>query len=76
MIWGRESLVLPSILIHWLQLDKYDNIQWTCPEDAAKYKQIVEKKSLYKFLIGLNKSLGVPGRILGTKPLTSIPPNM
>jgi len=33
----------------------------------------MEKKRLYKFLVGLNKNLGgVRGRILGTKPLPSI----
>ncbi|XP_052173043.1 uncharacterized protein LOC127788605 [Diospyros lotus] len=57
----------------WLQLDKCDTIQWKCTEDSAKYKEIVEKKRLYKFLIGLNKNLdGVRGRILGTKPLPSL----
>ena len=42
----------------WLQLDKYDTIQWKCTEDSTKYKSIVEKKRLYKFLIGLNKFVG------------------
>ena len=58
---------------YWLQLDKFDNIQWKWLEDSAKYKKIVEQKRLYKFLMGLNKNLdGVRGRILGTKPLPSI----
>ena len=54
-------------------MDKCDTIQWKCIEDLAKYKEIVEKKWLYKFLIGLNKNLdGMRGRILGTKPLPSL----
>lgn len=62
-----------SLNKYWLQLDKYDTIQWKCTDVSARYKQIVEKKRLYKFLIGLNKNLdGVRGRILGTKPLQSL----
>ena len=65
-----------SLNKYWLQLDKFDNIEWKCTEDSAKYKKIVEQKRLYKFLMGLNKSLDgvktVRGRILGTKPLPSI----
>ena len=35
--------------------------------------QVIEKKRLYKFLIGLNKNLDeVRGKILGTKPLPTI----
>jgi len=71
-----ESIVTQyfnSLNRYWRQLDRYENIQWICIGDAAIYKQIVEKKRLHKFLIGLNKNLdGVQGRILGTKPLPSI----
>jgi len=62
-----------SLNKYWLQLDKFDNIEWKCTEDSTKYKKIVEQKRLNKFLMGLNKNLdGVRGRILGTKPLLSI----
>ena len=37
------------------------------------YRQIIEQKRIYKFLIGLNKNLDeVRGRILGSKPLLNI----
>lgn len=58
---------------YWQQLDMFEEYDWKCPEDATKYREIVEKKRVYKFLIGLNKHLDeVRGRILGTKPLPNI----
>ncbi|KAL6332917.1 hypothetical protein AAG906_019922 [Vitis piasezkii] len=43
------------------------------PQKVAKYQKIVEKRRLFKFLLGLNKHLDeVHGRILGTKPLPII----
>ena len=58
---------------HWQKLDVYEEYDWKCPEDVAKYQKIVEKIWLYKFLLGLNKHLDeVRGRILGTKPLPTI----
>ncbi|KAL5565431.1 hypothetical protein UlMin_028595 [Ulmus minor] len=46
---------------------------WSCLIDGAKYREIVEKKRVYKFLLGLNKNLDeVQGRILGMKPLLNI----
>ncbi|GAV74420.1 UBN2_3 domain-containing protein, partial [Cephalotus follicularis] len=42
---------------YWQQLDMYETTKWNCPTDAAKYKKIVEKKRIYKFLLGLNKNL-------------------
>ena len=58
---------------HWQQLDVYKEYDWNCPEDAAKYQKIVEKRQLFKFLLGLIKDLDeVRGRILGTKPLPTI----
>ena len=51
----------------------FETNDWDCPTDGTRYKKIVEKKRLYKFLLGLNKNLDeVRGRILGTKPLPNI----
>ena len=58
-----------SLNKYWLQLEKFDHIEWKCTKDFAKYKKIVEQKRLYKSLMGLNKNLdGVRGRIPDTKP--------
>ncbi|XP_050888927.1 uncharacterized protein LOC127094101 [Lathyrus oleraceus] len=58
---------------HWQQLDIYEEVTWCCIEDQKKYKELVEKDRIYKFLLGLNKDLDeVRGRILGTKPLLKI----
>ncbi|KAJ1416489.1 Gag-polypeptide of LTR copia-type [Sesbania bispinosa] len=58
---------------HWQQLDMYKDVQWSCTEDKKKYKELVEKDRIYKFLLGLNTELDeVQGRILGTKPLKTI----
>ncbi|KAJ1408401.1 Gag-polypeptide of LTR copia-type, partial [Sesbania bispinosa] len=58
---------------HWQQLDIYEDVQWSCTEDKKKYKELVEKDRIYKFLLGLNIELDeVWGRILGTKPLKTI----
>ncbi|KAL5775182.1 hypothetical protein ACOSP7_012739 [Xanthoceras sorbifolium] len=52
------------------QLDLFEKHNWKCAEDGIRYKKIIEKKRVFKFLIGLNQNLdGVRGRILGTKPL-------
>ncbi|KAL5567177.1 hypothetical protein UlMin_030341 [Ulmus minor] len=58
---------------YWRQLDMFEIHEWNCPTDGAKYIEIVEKKRVYKFLLGLNKNLDkVRGRILGMKPLLNI----
>ncbi|XP_073225657.1 uncharacterized protein [Cicer arietinum] len=58
---------------YWQQLDIYEDIVWTCPEDSKQYKKLVEKDRIYQFLLGLTKHLDdVRGRILGTKPLPNI----
>nr|XP_004513812.1 uncharacterized protein LOC101489272 [Cicer arietinum] len=58
---------------YWKQLDIYEDIVWTCPEDSKQYKIMVEKDRIYQFLLGLTKHLDdVRGRILGTKPLPNI----
>ncbi|KAF7825162.1 Retrovirus-related Pol polyprotein from transposon RE1 [Senna tora] len=58
---------------YWLQLDMFECPEWKCSEDAATYQKLVEKERIYKFLLGLNKSLDdVRGRILSVKPLPSL----
>ena len=62
-----------SLKCQWQQLDLFKVHEWKCPKDEALYKQIIEKKRVFKFLIGLNKDLDeVCGRILGTKPLPNV----
>ena len=57
----------------WQQLDVFEKIEWSCSEDAVKYRKIVEKERIYKFLLGLNKDLDeVRGRILSQKPVPPI----
>ena len=42
-------------------------------KDESLYREIVEQKRIFKFLLGLNNSLDeVRGRVLGTKPIPSI----
>ena len=54
-------------------MDVYEEYDWNCPEDTAKNQKIVEKRRLFKFLLGPNKDLDeVRGSILGTKPLPTI----
>ena len=62
-----------SLLNHsWQRMDMFETTKWDHPMDEIKYK-IVEKKQIYKFLLGLNKNLDeVRGRILRTKPLPNI----
>ncbi|KAF7821841.1 Retrovirus-related Pol polyprotein from transposon TNT 1-94 [Senna tora] len=58
---------------YWLQLDMSECPEWKCSEDAATYQKLVEKERIYKFLLGLNKSLdNIKGRILSVKPLRSL----
>ncbi|RVW93983.1 hypothetical protein CK203_034049 [Vitis vinifera] len=46
-----------SLKCQWQQLDLFKVHEWKCPKDEALYKQIIEKKRVFKFLIGLNKDL-------------------
>ncbi|KAF7811459.1 Retrovirus-related Pol polyprotein from transposon RE1 [Senna tora] len=58
---------------YWLQLDMFECPEWKCSEDAETYNKLVEKERIYKFLLGLNKSLdNIRGRILSVKPLPSL----
>ena len=62
-----------SLNRYWQQLDMFECSEWKCTEDAATYQKLVEKERIYKFLLGLNKSLDeVRGRILSKKPLPSL----
>lgn len=62
-----------SLTRQWQLLDMFEEHNWSYPADSKKYKEIVEKKRIFKFLMGLNKNLDeMRGRILGTKPLPSI----
>lgn len=55
---------------HWQRLDVFEENQWGCPDYAKKFSEIVERKIIFKFLLGLNRHLDeVRGRILGMKPL-------
>ncbi|GAV62065.1 UBN2_3 domain-containing protein [Cephalotus follicularis] len=58
---------------YWQQLDIFEESDWECPRDHLKYRKIMEKERIVKFLVGLNKNLDeVRGRIFGTKPLPSL----
>ena len=55
----------------WQWLDIFKDHDWNCPEYGIKYKKIIEKKRLYKFLLGLNKEFDeVRGRIMGSETTT------
>ncbi|KZV14827.1 hypothetical protein F511_40885 [Dorcoceras hygrometricum] len=44
-----------------------------CPDDARKLREIIERKRIFKFLMGLTMNQDeVRGRILGMKPLLNI----
>lgn len=65
-----------SLTHNWQQLDIFEDHQWSCPEDAKKYIKIVEQKRIFRFLVGLNKSIDeVRSRVLSTKPLMDIHPS-
>ncbi|KAJ0046448.1 hypothetical protein Pint_05386 [Pistacia integerrima] len=58
---------------NWCQLDMYEVHNWSCTTDGLLYKKIVEKKLVYKFLLGLNKNLDkVRGRLMGAKTSPSL----
>lgn len=42
---------------YWQRLDMYEITEWNCPRDAPKYQKIIDKKRIYKFLIGPNKNM-------------------
>ena len=52
----------------WQELDLFNECEWSCIDDGARYKKLVDKDRIYDFMAGLNKELDdVRGRILGTK---------
>lgn len=66
--WFFCHLVFNSLKC--LQLDLFEVYDWKCPGDEALHKNIIEKKRVFKFLMGLDKDLDeVRGRIAGMKPL-------
>lgn len=51
----------------------YEIYEWKCFTDEAKFGNIVETKRVFKFLFGLNQSLGEVRRcILAMKPFPLI----
>lgn len=55
-------------------MDRFEVYNWKDPNNGVKYKNIIKKKRIFKFLTGLNSNLDkIHGRILGTKPLPSLP---
>ena len=57
----------------WQDLDLFNDQEWKCPEDASRYKAIVDANRIFKFLAGLNEDFDeVRGRIIGRSPLPSI----
>ena len=42
----------------------FDSPAWECPGDATLYKKIIEKERVFKFLLGLDKSLDEGGGFL------------
>ncbi|KAL5741619.1 hypothetical protein ACOSP7_028351 [Xanthoceras sorbifolium] len=62
-----------SLTRYWQQLDMFEHPEWSCTKDGILYKELVEQKRIFKFLLGLNLNLDeVRGRILVTKPLPNI----
>ncbi|KAL5808179.1 hypothetical protein ACOSQ3_028870 [Xanthoceras sorbifolium] len=62
-----------SLTRNWQQLDMFEHPEWSCTKDGILYKELVEQKRIFKFLLGLNPNLDeVRGRILVTKPLPKI----
>lgn len=63
------TVYFTTLIRFWQQLDLFEVHEWKCPDDALRYKSIVEKRRVFKFLFGLNHNLDeVRGRILGTSP--------
>ncbi|XP_074347258.1 uncharacterized protein LOC141686101 [Apium graveolens] len=72
---GKNSMTIYFTILtrYWQQLDFFEVHEWKCADDRAYFKKIVETKQVFKYLMGLDKSLDeVRGRILGTKPLPNL----
>lgn len=58
---------------HCQRLDLFEFYTWKGSSDATEYKEILEKKRTFKFLLCLNNDLDeVRERIMGIKPLPSL----
>ncbi|KAL8100531.1 hypothetical protein AgCh_032693 [Apium graveolens] len=65
---GKNSMTIYFTILtrYWQQLDFFEVHEWKCADDRAYFKKIVETKQVFKYLMGLDKSLDeVRGRILG-----------
>lgn len=72
---GEQSVTVyyTNLTRYWQQLDLFQSYQWKCPDDSVTFQKITETKRIFKFLMGLNKTLDdVRGRILGIKPLPTL----
>ena len=72
---GNDSVTkyFNSLKRIWQDLDLFNDQEWKCPEDASRYKAIVDANKIFKFLAGLNEDFDeVRGRIIGRSPLPSI----
>ncbi|CAN1137158.1 hypothetical protein LINPERHAP2_LOCUS9879 [Linum perenne] len=57
----------------WLEIDKYRSPKWSCPKDAALYKELVGETRTVRFLLGLNDNLDeARGRVMNKKPLPEL----
>ncbi|CAN1244002.1 hypothetical protein LINPERPRIM_LOCUS5899, partial [Linum perenne] len=57
----------------WLEIDKYRSPAWSCPADAALYRELVWETRTVRFLLGLNDSLDeARGRVMNKKPLPEL----
>ncbi|KAL4362130.1 hypothetical protein GQ457_04G024240 [Hibiscus cannabinus] len=58
---------------YWQQLDSFDKHNWSSIADATLYKHITTQRRVFQFLYGLSNNLdAVKGRIIATKPLSSL----
>ena len=72
---GNDSVTkyFNSLKRIWQDLDLFNDQEWKCPDDACRYKAIVDANRVFKFLAGLNVEFDeVRGRIIGKNPLLSI----
>ncbi|KAL8118242.1 hypothetical protein AgCh_015962, partial [Apium graveolens] len=62
------TIYFTTLTRYWQQLDLFEIHEWKCAEDRAYFKKIVETKRVFKFLMGLDKSLDEDlssGRMIG-----------
>ncbi|KAL5816220.1 hypothetical protein ACOSQ3_024598 [Xanthoceras sorbifolium] len=72
-LFGIESNLYDLRQGELTQLDLFEKYQWKNQEDSSMYKDILEQKRIFRFLLGLNPYLDeVRSRTLATKPLPSI----